>query len=251
MQKSSGLFFALGKTMLRTVPLDERPRERCLEQGTACLSLRECLAILLGSGPRSVGCMGIAQKILDQLGTYLSPKEQERAYFLRLEEGFTPKSFSISGLGDAGTARLMVAMELGKRYAGFRENEKRPTGLRLKQSDLNRLAVQTVPSSLRNSPTEWMAFVPFYRSGNLGDFNLLEKGGRSQVSLDPQELFARVLALRPQGFFLFHNHPSGDLSPSIEDLALTANVKRVCNDLGLQFLGHGILTSVQENWIKL
>jgi DNA repair protein RadC len=57
------------------------------------------------------------------------------------------------------------------------------------------------------------------------------------------------LVLRPQGFFLFHNHPSGVLHPSVEDEDLTDRVAKVCQQLGLQFLGHAILTVSSHRWM--
>jgi DNA repair protein RadC len=71
------------------------------------------------------------------------------------------------------------------------------------------------------------------------------------VNIDPAELFARVLALRPHGFYLFHNHPSGDLSPSPADIDLTRQVQRVSEQLGIRLLGHGIVSSREERWIVL
>jgi DNA repair protein RadC len=69
---------------------------------------------------------------------------------------------------------------------------------------------------------------------------------RTHVNVEPSELFARVLALRPRGFFLFHNHPSGTLSASGPDLHLTQRVKSTAQQLGLDFLGHWIVTAQGE-----
>src|SRR4051812_5909277 len=103
--------------MIERIPPQERPRERCLEKGADCLSLRECLALVLGSGPRSVGCLGLSSRVLGRAGEGLSEDEQERAFFTAMEVAPRAHLEPIAGLGEAGRARLMAAFELGRRYA--------------------------------------------------------------------------------------------------------------------------------------
>ena len=81
----------------------------------------------------------------------------------------------------------------------------------------DRRSVERISASLRRECQEWLGFVPVHRGGELGHFCLVERGVRTHVNIEPAELFARILALRPVGFYLFHNHPSGDLTPSEED----------------------------------
>jgi DNA repair protein RadC len=80
---------------------------------------------------------------------------------------------------------------------------------------------------------------------------MVEKGARTHVNLDPAELFARILALRPRGVFLFHNHPSGILTPSQEDLDLTHTIREISEKFGIQLLGHWIVSAQSEHWITL
>src|SRR3954465_3283717 len=92
------------------VPSDERPRERCLSHGASCLSLRECLALILGSGPPGSGALGLAGRILELPGTGLDAEESERAFFTALESSAAPHwDVDAAGLGPAGLARLMAA----------------------------------------------------------------------------------------------------------------------------------------------
>ena len=82
-----------------------------------------------------------------------------------------------------------------------------------------------------------------------GAFLHVERGVRTHVNVDPAELFARILALRPEGFFLFHNHPSGNPAPSETDQLLTIKVMRLSQQLGLRLLGHGVVSSREERWV--
>jgi DNA repair protein RadC len=112
--------------ILSLVPPPEKPRERCLERGPSCLSLRECLALLLGSGPQGTGCLGLVQKILARPGKGLGTPEEERAFFMGIECCGRSHLLDIPGLGPAGQARILAAVEVGRRYALFRGSHPPP-----------------------------------------------------------------------------------------------------------------------------
>src|SRR6476620_10690599 len=74
-------FLILRSLMIRNLPYLERPRERCLDSGPSCLSLRECIAVILCSGPPGIGSLGIASRILERPGSGLGTSLEERAFF--------------------------------------------------------------------------------------------------------------------------------------------------------------------------
>lgn len=232
-------------------PLSERPRERCLDTGPTCLSLRECLALILGSGPPGIGCLGLATNILGKPGSGLSTQEEERAFFTSLEVSGGSYLKGISGLGPAGQAKLLAAFEVGRRYSLyrnriFRSNQPQKSTI----AELAREALSKISGKNRSEPQEWFGFIPIHRSGELGELCIVEQGARTHVNVDPAELFARVLVLRPRGLFLCHNHPSGIVVPSPQDLNLTEKVAEIALQLGIQLLGHWIVTSQGETWIR-
>lgn len=238
-----------GATMIQNTPTDERPRERCLSKGSECLSLRECLALILGSGPKGKGCMGLAAEIMSRPGQGLGCENEEFAFFTAMEVSPLAYITEFPGLGPAGRARIMAAFELGRRYALFREKTKSDRIEQEQTVSPSTKALATISDSLRNDPQEWLGFVPLHRSGKLGRFSMVERGTRTHVNIDPAELFARILALRPQGFFLFHNHPSGNLYASAADHDLTLKVKAVSSQFGIELLGHWIVCSHGEKKI--
>lgn len=210
-------------------PEKERPRERLLSEGPSVLSLRECLAVLLGSGPPQVGCLGLAQQILERM-----PEEQ---LFASIDGAGATVLSDLRGLGPAGRARLLAAFELARRFAAFEKEKKK----KARASGIPGRAIAKIPLELRRASREWLGFVPVYSNGRVGAFCLVELGLRSHVHFDPTELFGRLLPLRSAGFFLFHNHPSGRLRPSRSDRDLTSWVARLSLDLGIQFGGHWIV----------
>jgi DNA repair protein RadC len=235
---------------IQNTPASERPRERCLERGAQSLSLRECLALIIGSGPPRVGCLGLANLILNRPGIGFSGIEEERAFFNAMEVSANAVIQDVPGLGLANQAKLLAAFELGRRYAIFRETKQTPRKLP-RNSDLGSRALQKVLPAFRNESREWLGFIPFYRNSELGDLCVVEHGVRTHVNVDPAELFARLLSLRPVGFFLVHNHPSGNTTPSDQDFDLTRRVGALSRQLGIRLLGHWIVASRDERLIGM
>ena len=236
--------------LIVSTPIEERPRERCLNHGSSCLSLRECLALLIGTGPRGVGCLGLAERILSYPGIGLAPEEEERALFLALESSGDGLLSQIEGLNEAARTRLLATFELARRYARFREQTQRLAPSRnLELPALAIEALQKIPSSLRSETREWFGFIPCYPGRKVGNFSFVEQGVRTHVNVDPVELFARLLALRPGGFFLAHNHPSGDLRVSPQDLELTERVQELARKFEIELLGHWVVSAHSQKWM--
>jgi DNA repair protein RadC len=239
--------------------MHELPRERCLSQGASALSLRECVALVLGTGPRApaagaassdaTGGLRLARHVVERVGGRgLADPEAETAFFNRLEQSPEAPLRDLEGLGQAGQARLLAALELGRRYALHRERRQRSVPA-APRDDLPERALARIPWEWRADAREWLGFVPVRADGSPGSFCWVEKGVRTHVNTDPAALFASILALRPAGFFLFHNHPSGDLRPSEPDRELTRRVCRLAGQLGVPCLGHALVTSRDRHWI--
>ena len=170
--------------MIRITPEAERPRERCLNKGAESLSLRECLALVVGSGPKGVGCLGVASEILARPGSGLSGADEERALFHAIELRASGVLDGVSGMGDASRARVLAVFELARRYAVYREQIKRPRYYTPLAPELAKRALDKVPVSLRNEPREWLGFVPYYANGDMGGLCVVEKGVRTHVNID-------------------------------------------------------------------
>lgn len=198
--------------------------------------------------------MELASEVLERPGTGLAEEEQERAFFVAMEGASLTLLSDMPGIGAASKTRLLAAFEIGRRYARYRSRVLSPPASRAPGSgDLRTDAVELIPAEWRGDSQEWLGFVPIYKKRGgfrAGSPCRVERGVRTHVNVDPVELFARILSLRPQGFFLFHNHPSGDLSPSEADLELTRQVAEVGRQLGTRLLGHGIVSASDARWIE-
>jgi DNA repair protein RadC len=197
-----------------------------------------------------VGCLGLANLLLSRPGDGLSASEEERAFFNTIEVSAGAALQNVPGLGLANRAKLLAAFELGRRYALFRDT-KRSQIKSTPSTPLSDRALKKILPALRGEAREWLGFVPYYRSTELGDLCVVERGVRTHVNIDPAELFARLLALRPLGYFLVHNHPSGNTTPSEQDFELTRRVGQLSKQLGIHQLGHWIVAPHEERLIGM
>lgn len=229
--------------MIHQLPLSERPRERCLAFGAETLSLRECIAILLGSGPKGKGCMGVAADFM-RLGqnSDLQTSEDVDKHFLTQWLHTGPALLQdISGLGPAQRARLLACFEIAKRLHSVTASANIPSSLNL--SVLEKRAFNKVSFSERTAHEEWFGFIGVFKTGRVTSLQIIARGGSQQVTVDRQKLFRELLLTGAPAFILLHNHPSGDLNPSSDDLLLTASIKSLAAELSLQLLSHLIISA--------
>lgn len=193
--------------------------------------------------------MSVADGILRAQGSPNSgPAGREEALFAQVLASPHFDFLKIRGLGNAQRARIMAVFELCRRFAVYRMNHLVPEP---KSTDWETLVLQRIPQEMKNHAQEWLGFVPVFAPRKIGSFFLVERGSRTHLNIDPLELFARILSYRPQGFFLIHNHPSGDCRPSAEDLDLTIRAKEVSDQLGVTLYGHVIVSACDVQWVSL
>jgi len=229
---------------------EELPRERCLQHGATSLSMREILDVILEQNPRAMSLGGL---ILERA----RPKE---SFFKWVDQAPEFLTLDVSGLGAANQARMLCLFEFARRYSATstaqhysatRQSQQRVIPTKRGIPRLLEIPADAVPKRFRHASFEWIGFVPMLENGRYGSFFLVERGVRTHVNFSPVDLFAQILALRPLGVVLFHNHPSGCLDPSEADLFLTEKFKKACSLLGLQFLGHLIVSGSNSRPIEL
>jgi DNA repair protein RadC len=222
----------------------EDPMERCLQFGAECLSLRECVSLLISS-THEVNALEVSGKLVELPGRGMAETEQERAFFLGLEATGPSYLKSTKVLDARSQSRILAAFEMGRRYHRWHAN-------RLQDqpgSNLSVMALDKIPYRKRSASKEWLGFVPCYSHSEVGELCIVEYGVRTHVNIDPAEFFARLLPLRPKGFFLFHNHPSGQLYPSGQDLVLTEQMSEIASQFNILMAGHWIVSAESEYWI--
>jgi DNA repair protein RadC len=208
---------------LRELPADERPRERLATRGPGGLTAAELIALLWGSGTRGASAIELAEEALarhDGLTGLARANELELA--------------GLPGVGAARAAQLIAGFELGRRLladwpAGrwtIRSPHDVADRLILQMGRLEREELRAV---LLNTKNVVLRVVTLYQ-GNVSS-SLVRVG----------ELFRDAVRLNASGLILVHNHPSGDPTPSPDDLHLTAEALAAGRLLDIDLLDHLVI----------
>jgi len=201
-------------------PKSERPRERLIEKGAQALSLTELIAILLGTGTKGIHSLDLARKLLSK------DSNLKKLTFHELK--------SEKGVGETKAARLIAALELGKRaYIGSKVLT--PSI----QTSLD--AYQYLKPKLSCRSNEVFAVVTLDIKSRPLAYREIAQGSPETVSFLPRDLFSDAIRLNASAVLCAHNHPSGDPTPSHEDRGLTGRLIEVSRALGIRFLDHLIV----------
>jgi DNA repair protein RadC len=217
-----------GKMMIRDWSPEDRPREKCLLKGARGLSTTECLAILLRNGAQGKTALGLAQELWKLHG--------EDLYML--EQGRPEKWMRISGLGKAKAATLAAAFELGRRMGTPVEPRINQHKARVRGSYD---AFRYLKSALLALDHEEFWVLYLSRACDVKALECIGKGGWTATMADIRVVFQRALELCAPAIIIAHNHPSGQLTPSVEDKALTERIAEAGRFLEIDLLDHLIV----------
>jgi DNA repair protein RadC len=211
------------RLMVRDVPVDERPRERMMQAGAEALSNQELLAILLrtGTGGRSV--LDLAEQILvrfDGIRTLVDAKLEEL--------------MAVPGIGPAKAVQLLAAIELGRRIA--RMKKERTVVIRCPQ-DVSDLLMDR----LRFQTQEHFVVLLLDTKNRVIAEETVSIGSLNASIVHPREVFKPALKRSAASIICAHNHPSGDPTPSREDLEVTARLVEAGRLLGIEVLDHVVI----------
>lgn len=154
----------------------------------------------------------------------------------------------IENLRASPSSEIQTLLTVLDRYHGYRSRREHANHRPLPtHADLESL----IPASLRESPYEWLGWIPIFADRKPGTWQSLSQGCETRVSFPLRKFFLDLLRLEPAGFYLFHNHPSQSLLPSLEDVRLTRKVGDLAKAFGIHLLGHGIVGIRQTHWMMI
>lgn len=208
---------------VKDVAQQERPRERLLQFGASALSNQELLAIILGSGTREESVLDISTKLLKEFETLVNLKQ---ATLEELQQ--------IKGIGKVKSITLLAMFELGKR-ANLPSNKVR-TGIK----HPNDAAEYLMP--LMSQLTQEHFVVLFLNVKNEIIHNQTVFIGSLNASIvHPREIFREAVKRSAASIICAHNHPSGNPTPSPEDIAVTKRIAEAGMIIGIDLLDHLII----------
>jgi len=209
-------------TLIKDMPLNMRPREKLLAEGEAALNNHELLAIILGNGTKDTSALELANRLLD---TYKGLR--------RLQEASLEELKQEKGIGPAKAASIKAALEIGRRISldvEIRDLIKSP-------QDVEKMLVQ----EMRVYDREHFMVLYLDRKGGLIVKEDVSVGGLHSSIVHPREVFKTAVKRSAASIILAHNHPSGDPSPSREDIDITHRLVEVGRLMGIEVLDHVVI----------
>jgi DNA repair protein RadC len=204
---------------IESLPEAERPRERLLESGPGALTDRDLVAVVLGSGGEGASALDIAERVIHSVNLRLLPR-------VPVED-----LLAVRGLGPARAAQLLAAAELGRRLW--------PDG----EAALVRgpEAVFELTRDIRGANREHFVGIYLNTRNQVLRREVISIGSLNASIVHPREVFTPAIAVSAASLVLAHNHPSGDPTPSEEDLAITHRLVDAGRLLGIEVLDHVIV----------
>jgi DNA repair protein RadC len=228
-------------TQLRQTPEEDRPRERLLARGTASLKTAELLAILIRSGRKGESAL--------QAGEKIATRYKDRLHGL-VDAGRGELKEVAAAIGEAAFCQIMAGIELGRRVArSFAENKRRDT--RITDSvDAIEFCRERFAREAHEAAREEFHIVTLDVQLQLIGTHLVSIGTLDRSLVHPREVFRPAIKDAAKSIILVHNHPSGDPTPSEEDLLVTRRLEEAGSTLGVPVLDHIVVARTGEISIR-
>ncbi len=215
---------------IKNLPLDDRPRERLYRNGPQALSGQELLAVVLGRGSATQPVLMQAQAILSEFGSLSALAEASPEQLMKLK-----------GLGLAKACQLLACFELNNRLNLEQSRflgERKPLALVSPQ-----YVAAVARSNIKDKKKEHCIVLSFDIRNKLIAADQLSVGILNANLIHPRETFALAIRRNAASIMLAHNHPSGDLEPSVDDLDITTRLTTAGKIMGIELLDHLIVSS--------
>lgn len=209
--------------MIKDVPKEDRPRERLLKYGAGHLSNQELLAILLGSGTKEESVITLSNRVLMHFeGLKL------------LSDAIIEELMAIKGIGVAKGVLLLAAIELGKRMNQYRPDDKYV----IRSPDDG---ADYIMEEMRSLKQEHFVTLFLNTKNQVIHRQTIFIGSLNASIVHPREVFREAVKRSAASIIVAHNHPSGDPSPSQEDIHVTKRLVESGKMIGIELLDHLII----------
>ncbi len=211
---------------IKSLHIDDRPREKMILKGKEALSNAELIAILLGSGTKELNAIQLAQHLLHENNQSIN--NLARLSIKELQQ--------YPGIGPAKAVTISAALELGRRRKLEEAN----------QDDLiadSRSAYNYLAPHLSDLNVEEFWVIYLNQKNKCIGKQRISTGGITSTVVDKRVILKEALLLNAVSIILGHNHPSGNTKPSKPDLKLTKEIKDAAQLMGISILDHIIVTN--------
>lgn len=208
---------------IKDLPLEERPRERLKEKGPTSLSNEELIAILLRTGNKEESVKELALRVIKSLTNF---RDLNRITYRDL--------MKIKGIKEAKAITIVAAIELGRRLATKEELKKlKVTSAEVLYEHFRLKIIDTKQEKL---------FAVFLNTKNeVISYETIFIGTQNKSLTHPREIFNAAIKNSAVKIILLHNHPTGDVTPSKEDIEFTHNIKNLASMMQIPLIDHIII----------
>lgn len=203
---------------------EEKPRERLIKYGSSNLSNEELISIILRCGTKNISVKEVSSKVLQFFNNVKN-----------LRDANINNLSSIKGIGKVKAITLIAALELGKRVYYEKENEKRKI---TNTKDVYNL----LEYKMRYEKKENFYVILLDTKNNIISYDCLFIGTINKSVVHPREIFKYAIDNLAASIIICHNHPSGDPTPSNEDIDITNRLSSLGDLMGIKLLDHVIIS---------
>ncbi len=204
------------------------PREKYLKRGIDNLTDVDLIAILIGSGIKGKNFLSVSRGVVNSIRKVVKSKQELKIKNIT----------KVEGIGDITAMKILSGIELGRRLYGLNDKEKivvrNSTEAYELLKDISKKKQEYIISLFLNSRFELL------------DRRVICIGSLDGVSVLPRDIIIPALELNASSIIMAHNHPSGDATPSKEDIDITDRIRKSLELVGLNLLDHIVIG--QDEW---
>ncbi|MGF7056501.1 RadC family protein [Brassicibacter mesophilus] len=209
---------------IKDLPKDERPREKLYKYGANALSNSELLAIIIRTGNKDSTAIDICQRLL----------ASDKNGISFLAESSIEEITKIKGIGKCKAAQILASVELGKRILTSVDKD------RIRITSPQDVA-NVFMDDMKNLKKEYFKILMLDTKNQIIGMENISIGSLNSSIVHPREVFKEAIRRSSASIILAHNHPSGDPSPSREDINITKRLMEGGEILGIRVLDHIII----------
>ncbi|ADO77373.1 RadC family protein [Halanaerobium praevalens] len=208
---------------IKELPAAERPREKLLRKGSKFLSNAELLALIIRTGNKERTAVELAQDLLNLYGGLKGLQD------LSCEE-----LKKINGIGTAKAAQINALIELSCRISALKNQKNDLVSNPIQAAEL-------LAAEMRFLKQEVLRVILLDVKNKVISVPEISRGGLSSSIVHPREVFKEAIRRSSAAIILVHNHPSGDPTPSADDLSITKKLVKTGKIIGIEIIDHIII----------
>ncbi len=209
--------------MIKELNEDEKPRERLIKYGKESLSNEELLSIILKTGTKNYSVKTLAKLVLKEINN-----------INELKDITINKLMSVKGIGKVKAIEILASLELGKRVYYLKQKN----NIKLNNTDK---VFEYFRYMLMYENQENFIAVYLDSKSRLISYKVLFKGTLNTSYVHPREIFKYAFLESAYSIIVIHNHPSGEVDPSNQDIELTNNLFKIGSLMGIPIVDHIII----------